>query len=280
MLLLALDTSTRYSSIALCSPDELYGEYTWHSANNHSVELLTYTQRLLSDCHCSFQQVDAFAVATGPGSFNGVRVAVATAKTLAFSLGKPLVGASSLDISALQVHSPSNLVCSVQEAGRSEAYAACYTLTAPDNTSDEPIARLKQIGDYLLLKPQELATHLQEYYERGRELLHLPDEQPLPPILFCGEISPASRQSLLSHLPTQALFVSSPATARRASTLALLAMQRLRDNHGDDPLALEPLYLRRPSITTSTRKQPLLGSGDRQPPGAQTTERGEGALRH
>src|SRR5689334_2161916 len=100
MLLLALDTSTRYSSIALCSADELYGEYTWHSANNHSVELLTSIQRLLNDCHRTFQQVDAFAVATGPGSFNGVRVALATAKTLAFTLCKPLVGISSLDISA------------------------------------------------------------------------------------------------------------------------------------------------------------------------------------
>ncbi len=280
MLLLALDTSTRYSSIALCSADELYGEYTWHSANNHSVELLTSTQRLLNDCHRTFQQVDAFAVATGPGSFNGVRVALATAKTLAFTLRKPLVGISSLDISAMQLHHAAGLVCAVQEAGRSEVYAASYLLEAPDATGDEPIAHLKQLGDYLLVTPQQLAAHLQEQDEHVRELLHLSAGQPLPPILFCGEIAPASRQSLLTHLSTQCLFVSSPATARRASTLALLAMQRLRANQGDDPLSLEPLYLRRPSITISARKQPLLGTGDRQSSGPQTTERGEGALRH
>ena len=76
MRLLSLDTSTRYSSIALCSEDELYGEYTWSSANNHSVELLEYTRHLLTKCQMTLQQLDAIAVAIGPGSFNGVRVAL------------------------------------------------------------------------------------------------------------------------------------------------------------------------------------------------------------
>jgi tRNA threonylcarbamoyladenosine biosynthesis protein TsaB len=67
--------------------------------------------------------------------------------------------------------------------------------------------------------------------------------------------------------------------------LAMLALQRIQDGTEDDPLLLEPLYLRRPSITTSTRKQPLLGGKshrltDQSPTGLNTTEREEGALRH
>src|SRR5690242_6431941 len=82
MLLLALDTSTYQSSIALCSEEQLYGEYTWYSANNHSVELLGNVQRLIAESRLTMQQLDAIAVASGPGSFNGVRVALATAKAL------------------------------------------------------------------------------------------------------------------------------------------------------------------------------------------------------
>src|SRR5690348_12881490 len=97
MLLLALDTSTNQSSVALCSENEVYGEYSWYSANNHSVELLGNVQRLLSECHTTMSQLDLVAVATGPGSFNGVRVALTTAKTFSFALKKPLVGVSTLD---------------------------------------------------------------------------------------------------------------------------------------------------------------------------------------
>src|SRR5579884_2353426 len=126
MLLLALDTSTRQASIALCSESELYGEYTWHVGNNHSVELLENVRHLLTECQVAFSQLDAVAVAIGPGSFNGVRVALATAKALAFSLGKPLVGVSTLDILAARQQQWLGPVCAVQEAGRSELYAACY----------------------------------------------------------------------------------------------------------------------------------------------------------
>ncbi len=94
MLLLALDTSTRQASLALCTGDELLGEYTWHVGNNHSVELLERLQRLAAECHRTMQDIEAVAVATGPGSFNGVRVALSAAKTLAFALQKPLVGVS------------------------------------------------------------------------------------------------------------------------------------------------------------------------------------------
>src|SRR5438094_3331461 len=96
MLLLALDTSTRQASLAICTEDLLLGEYTWHVGNNHSVELLERIQRLLAECGKTMPDIDGVAVATGPGSFNGLRVAVSVAKAFAFALKKPLVGVSTL----------------------------------------------------------------------------------------------------------------------------------------------------------------------------------------
>ncbi|HLZ60012.1 MAG TPA: tRNA (adenosine(37)-N6)-threonylcarbamoyltransferase complex dimerization subunit type 1 TsaB [Ktedonosporobacter sp.] len=277
MLLLALDTSTNQSTIALCSEHEIYGEYSWYSANNHSVELLRNVQRLFVESQMTMQQLDVVAVATGPGSFNGVRVALTTAKTFSFSLKKRLVGVSTLDCIAAQQQHWQGPICAVLEAGRSELYAACYLFERQESSHGDVLYRMRQLGDYLLLSPQHLATYVQE---QGNSWLGVPGVRGVPPFLFCGEMSPASYQALRTHMGERSLFVGRVQSTRRASVLAMLALQRLEDGKEDDPLLLEPLYLRRPSITTSTRKQPLLGGTSLQSSGYTTTEREEGALRH
>jgi tRNA threonylcarbamoyladenosine biosynthesis protein TsaB len=141
-----------------------------------------------------------------------------------------------------------------------------------------------QLSDYLLETPQNLAAYLQEH---AGNWLGVPGERQLPPFLFCGELSVASREALHTHMQERSLFVPAITSSRHASTLALQALQQLRESNGDDPLLLEPLYIRRPSITTSVRKQPLLGGlshrpGDYGSPPIHRgeTEREEGALRH
>ena len=285
MLLLALDTSTRQASVALCTEQSVLGEYTWQVGNNHSVELLERIQRLFAECGTTMQSLDAVAVATGPGSFNGLRVALTTAKSLAFALQKPLVGVSTLDIVAAQHLDWHGPICALLEAGRSELYVACYTgaLSASDNhdendaINDHVQWHLRRLSDYLVQTPKEVSTLLQE---QVGQWLGVPGERELPTVLFCGEISAASRQAL--HLSMQAKFiVGGPVeAARHASILAILALQRIQHGQEDDPLVLEPLYIRRPSITTSTRKQPLLGGKSHRPAGQSQTEREEGALRH
>jgi tRNA threonylcarbamoyladenosine biosynthesis protein TsaB len=256
MLLLALDTSTRQSSVALCTEDDLLGEYVWNAGTNHSVELLGHIQRMLAECQLTMEQIDVVAVATGPGSFNGVRVALSTAKALAFALKKPLLGVSTLDIIATQQRQWRAPVCAILEAGRGELYAASYLFDEVVESNGDVIYHLHQLSDYLMLPPPHLSAHLLEH---ANEWVGVPGERTFPPFLFCGEISAASRQALHTQMQENCLFVPGLQAARRSSVLALLALQRLQKGEEDDPLLLEPLYLRRPSITTSTRKRALLG---------------------
>jgi tRNA threonylcarbamoyladenosine biosynthesis protein TsaB len=277
MLLLALDTSTRQASIALCDEQTLYGEYTWQIGNSHSVELLERIQRLVEvDCGSSLQAIDGVTVATGPGSFNGVRVAVATAKAFAFALQKPLVGVSTLEIIAAQQDKWRGPVCAILEAGRSELYAACYLFDEVDSNG-EIMYHIMQLSDFLMLPPQQLVTYLNEHMD---EWAGIPGKRQVSPILFCGELSETTRQVIYEQMQGQSLFINNVQAIRRASTLALLAIQRLYEGRIEDPMLLEPLYLRRPSITKSTRKQPLLGQKQNQSSDLNQTEREEGALRH
>ena len=275
MLLLAFDTSTRQASIALCAESELLSEYTWSAGSNHSVDLLEHVQRIIAERQISLQQVDAIAVAIGPGSFNGVRVALATAKALAFSLQKPLVGISTLEVIAATHAYWRGAVCAVLEAGRSDLYAACYLFNECELADGVRDYRPEQQGEYLVCSPEQLANYLQE--------------RNVSPVLFCGEISARSRQALQQYAGGRGIFIPALRTPRHASVLAQLALHRVQNGQFDDPLQLEPLYLRRPSITRSTRKQPLLhGSrgkldtrdASERSGGQDTTEREEGAIRH
>ncbi|GAC1422130.1 MAG: tRNA (adenosine(37)-N6)-threonylcarbamoyltransferase complex dimerization subunit type 1 TsaB [Ktedonobacteraceae bacterium] len=276
MLLLALDTSNRHASIALCSEDDVYGEYTWRIDSNHSVELLTRIQRLVAECHTTMSHIQGIAVATGPGSFNGVRVALATAKTLAFVLQKPLFGISTLDIIAAQQQQVTYPLCALMEAGRSELYAACYQAVLQVAEHGDVRYVLTQISPYGVFSVLQIADLIRE---QTNGEMNLSTAQQMSPFLFCGEISDASRQALATHVQAQGLFLSNAQSTRHASVLASLALQRWQEGKMDDPLLLEPLYLRRPSITTSTRKRPLLGTAFQRPTGQGNTEREEGAVR-
>ena len=277
MLLLALDTSTRQASVALCDEQTLYGEYSWQIGNNHSVELLERIQRLVEvDSGSSLQAIDAVSVAIGPGSFNGVRVAVATAKAFAFAMQKPLIGVSTLEIIAAQQDKWQGPVCSILEAGRSELYAACYLVDEQDN-HDGISYHVRRISEYLMLTPQQLVTYVNEHMD---EWAGIPGTRQVSPILLCGEISETTRQVLLEEMQEKSLIANNLQAIRRASTLAVLGIQRLYEGRIEDPISLEPLYLRRPSITKRERKQPLLGQKPNQSSDPNQTEREEGALRH
>lgn len=277
MLLLALDTSTRQASVSLCTEETLFGEYTWQVGNNHSVELLERIQRLVTECGKTMQSLEGIAVATGPGSFNGLRVALATAKSLAFALNIPLVGVGTLDVIAAQQQQWRGPICAVMEAGRGELYAACYLF-------DEVVGagqlsyEMRRLSDYLLEAPEQLKELV---LARVNEWAGVPGERALPPVLFCGEMSEASRAALSTQMP-EGLFLPTLPSRRHAVTLATLAFSHFQRGLIDDPLLLEPLYLRRPSITTSARKQPLLGGGGKthRSDDVAQTEREEGALHY
>jgi len=93
---LAIDTSTETASLAIVQENSSLVELTWNCRQNHSVELMPNIVRLLELVGTSMKSICGIIVAKGPGSFNGLRVGISTAKGLAFSLGIPIVGIDSI----------------------------------------------------------------------------------------------------------------------------------------------------------------------------------------
>jgi tRNA threonylcarbamoyladenosine biosynthesis protein TsaB len=219
---IAIDTSTGTASLALVGDAGILAEMSWRCGQNHTVQLLSNLSNLLKQVGVDMKSASGVIVARGPGSYNGLRVGVATAKGLAFSLDIPLVGISTLQVEAYQ-HSERGLpVCAVFSAGRGEIAAAIYRGRGEDWT-------------------QLVAEHV--------TTVEILCSQIVGPTVFCGEFIPAGAPEFRNRLGDKAIFVSSAASLRRAGYLAELGLRRLRAGDYDDPATLQPLYLRAPPIT-------------------------------
>lgn len=100
MKILAIDTSNQPLSVAVLEDGNLLSQATCTKTKNHSVKLLPLIERLMEDARLKPCELDRIVVAKGPGSYTGLRIGVATAKTLAYTLDKELAGVSSLEVLA------------------------------------------------------------------------------------------------------------------------------------------------------------------------------------
>lgn len=226
-LLLAVDTSTRVASVALATPDGPLAEYSWRAGQDHTRQLLPVIDAVLKENQHDVSDLTVLAVARGPGSFNGLRVGMATVKGLAGGLGIPVVAVGTLEIEAYQHAATSATICAVQDAGRGELAWALFLR--------HPQRGWVQLQEEQISPPEAVARRV-----RGR-------------VVLCGEIPAWCRQTLCDALQLE--WVATPAAAfRRAAFLAELGWQRLERGQIEDVATLQPLYLRRPSITQPKRQ--------------------------
>lgn len=120
-LVLAVDTSSATAGFALARGVELLASLESDPSIPHSRAFFVHTAELLKKAGVSLNDVQAFAVATGPGSFTGLRVGLSAVKGLAQTLSKPLVGINSFDAVALASKVTGEMLV-VIEAGRHEVY--------------------------------------------------------------------------------------------------------------------------------------------------------------
>ncbi len=218
----AIDTSTNTASLALVQDGGVLAELTWRCEQNHTTQLLPNLAYLLGQHKLSLQSADGVIVARGPGSYNGLRVGISTAKGLAFSLGIPIVGISTMAVEAYQHAGMGLPVCPVFNAGRGEIVTAIYQ---------------RRRNQWRQLTAEHITT------------VDVLCSQLADKTVFCGEYLPAIINQLKERLKHRAVVPSPAANLRRASFLAELGLVRLRAGDYDNPVTLQPQYLRAPAIT-------------------------------
>ena len=218
----AIDTSTDTASLALVQDGAVLAELTWRCGQNHSTQLLPHLSHLLKQSKLSLQSADCIIVAKGPGSYNGLRVGISTAKGLAFSLGIPIIGVSTLEVEAYQ-HAERGLpICPIFNAGRGEIATAMYQ---------------KKGNKWCQLTAEHITT------------IEALCSQITSKTVFCGEFVSSIAERLRKPLKQKAIILSPATGLRRASFLAELGLKRFKAGDYDNPATLQPLYLRGPAIT-------------------------------
>ena len=216
MKILALDSTAKVASVALCEDGRLLGEYTINNGNTHSETLLPMIEAMLGQLEVTIDDVDAFAVAAGPGSFTGVRIGAATIKGLAFGSGKPCVGVSTLEALAKNPALPCGLICPVMNARRNQVYTAIFRA---ENGS------LERLLPDSAIAISELDEILSQYDE---------------PVVLCGDGYDVTLP-LLTH---KVLPLCERLRHQSAFNVALCAMEAIARGETVTDTELAPTYLR------------------------------------
>jgi tRNA threonylcarbamoyladenosine biosynthesis protein TsaB len=211
-VILAIDTTHEFGSIALLAGEELLEETLLHAPDGFGQILYGHLARMLDRHGCRVEDIDCFAAASGPGSFTGVRVGLACVKGLAEAAGKPVVPVSNLQ--ALAAFGTAPLRATVLDARRGEIYGAVYD------------AELNPIAPEIVMKfPQWL------------------DTLPAGPIEFISTDFSPFRAALAGTRFAGAPIIDAPRALARA--IARIAFRKFGQGLAVDPAEVDANYVRR-----------------------------------
>jgi tRNA threonylcarbamoyladenosine biosynthesis protein TsaB len=126
VILLSLDTTSNFASVAIRADGKIAAEVTLESTEGFAHLIFPAIDRCKNEANVELEEIDCFAAAAGPGSFTGVRVGLSAVKGLAEALGKPAIGISNLRALSSVGKNPNSLRAVLIDARRGEVYAAVY----------------------------------------------------------------------------------------------------------------------------------------------------------
>lgn len=232
-LTLALETSSRWGSLALGRAGHVLAQQGFSGPLKHSLELFPTLEKLLEQISEKPQDISTVALSIGPGSFTGLRIAVALAKSMALAGQCQVIPVSSLDVVAANLHSPPGptpcLTAAVVDAKRGQFFMAAYRWSA--STDRLPVKVLEDT----LITPEEFKDfHAKEgvpAFLMGEGLVYHQDA-------FAGPDTTLLDQALWRP---------------QAEQVYRLAERKAQANFFTDPLTLGPAYLREALVTPKKR---------------------------
>ena len=219
MLILAFETSAKAGSVALMEGGVLLGESYQNTGLTHSQTLMVMAEDVLKSSGKTPGDVQAVAVAAGPGSFTGVRIGVAAAKGLAWGRDIPCYGVSTLEAMALTLGAYEGYVLPVMDARRSQVYNALFCAKA---------GKLTRLTEDRAISLEDLAAEIKSLEK---------------PIFLVGDGSTLCYNTLSEAVP-QLVLPPEHRMHQRASGVALAAMEKIAAGDPGDAAALTPNYLR------------------------------------
>jgi len=215
-MLLAIDTATRFASLALHDGGGVRAEMTWELLDRHTVELMPRVEWMLTQLDARAGDVRALAVSIGPGSFTGLRAGLAVAKGLALANDAPIVGIRTHDVIVAAQPAHVGQLAAVVQAGRGRLALQRYRRVRRE---------WRAHGDLVVTTADRIGADWDK------------------PTWLCGEMDEAQRTRIAQRLGARVTLASPAHSLRRAGFLAELGWRRIREDDVDDLDKLVPIYL-------------------------------------
>ncbi len=221
MLVLGIDTSTKVGALGVYDSERgLIGEHNLALERTHSERLMPSLEGLFKELKISLQDLDGYAVTVGPGSFTGVRIGVTTAKTLAQITQKPIIGVSTLEVTAFNLATTSGLIIPIFDARNRRVYTARFR-GGQDGC--------KRLSDDTSCTIDELVDELKN--EEGQ-------------IYFTGDAVYLYHEFISSELGERVVFPPRAISQPKGGVVAEMGCEKLMRGELDDLYALTPNYLK------------------------------------
>jgi len=217
MIILGIETATMTGSLALMDDNRLISEYTLNMKTTHSSRLMPAFDMILNDSCIDKNDINGIAVSIGPGSFTGLRIGLATAKGLAFGLNIPLAGVPTLDALAYNLPYAMYQVCPILDARKNEVYASLYRFENGFIMRKSP---------YQVLPPEDLSSQINEK------------------TILLGDGVDVYKSFFEEKLGELVTFAPDAQRLPRASVVAEIGLEKLKNGEAIDISSSEPLYIR------------------------------------
>lgn len=220
MKILALDTSGLVASVALIEDDNLVAEYTINYKKTHSQTLLPMIDEIVKMIHLDLMDIDAIAVACGPGSFTGLRIGSATAKGLGLALNKPLISIPTVDGLAYNLYGVEHLICPLMDAKRNQVYTGLYEFE----------------NDNFVVLEKQMAIDIEEIIE----IINSKERS----VIFLGDGVIPYREIIEDKITVPYQFAPAHMSKQRAGAIGTLAKLYFEKGKIESAESHEPVYLR------------------------------------
>jgi len=222
MKILAIETSTMLGGIAVMDESSLIVESRLNVKSTHSERLMTEIEHCLKQANINISDIDVFAVATGPGSFTGLRIGLSTVKGFSYATGKPIVSVPTLEAFAWNFPYSKYPVCPMLDARKKEVYAALF------EWKNEGFAK---IVDEASIDPVELSKKLLRMSYDG--------------FICAGEGVVLYRDKIKEILGSKALFPMPEKSVPSPANVAALGLKKALLKEFSEPVSLAPMYIRK-----------------------------------
>lgn len=221
MKILAFDSSGLVASVAILEEEQLIAEYTLNYKKTHSQTLLPMLDEIVKMTELDLNEIDAIAVAAGPGSFTGLRIGSATVKGLGLALNKPIVSVPTLEGIAYNLYGTDALICPMMDARRKQVYTGLYEFN----------------GKKFQIIADQTACPVEEILDRCNELGRK--------VIFLGDGVPVYQDMIKDKIQVEYDFAPAHMNRQRAGALGMRAFDYIREEKLESAAEHAPVYLRK-----------------------------------